>query len=87
MLMGPFMPKMMEIPELEDEGHEDITKVVADAPKVPPKHTHLLYKLDDHLGDHLGSTTSGADLSLLMACLCSKEEVSTRDCHNTIYTT
>lgn len=67
----------MEIPELEDEGHEDITKMVADAPKVAPKRTHLLHKLDDQLGSNLGSTISGVDLSLLMACLCPQEEVST----------
>lgn len=68
----------MEIPELEDEGEEDITKMVADAPRNLLQTLPALSDLADGQTAKMDNVSMGIDLSSLMACLCPEEEVSSR---------
>ncbi|GMH43553.1 hypothetical protein BSKO_11475 [Bryopsis sp. KO-2023] len=70
----------LEIPEMDDEGHEDITRVVAEAPKVSHTRLSALREIDISATEYSSKNKhEGVDLSLLTACLCSKEEVEEWD--------
>lgn len=50
--------------------------MVADAPRNTPQALPMLQDFDDDQPTKIGnSTAGGVDLSLLMACLCSEDEV------------
>mmetsp|Transcript_24236 Transcript_24236/g.52967 ORF Transcript_24236/g.52967 Transcript_24236/m.52967 type:complete len:260 (-) Transcript_24236:603-1382(-) len=71
---------ILDIPELEEEGKEDLTRVVAEAPKVRSNKVQGMEELDEDMQFRLPSTDDrDIDLSLLTAVLCSSEQVNEPD--------
>ncbi|GFR43160.1 hypothetical protein Agub_g4209 [Astrephomene gubernaculifera] len=71
---------IMEIPELEDEGREDLSNVVAEAPKVRTNKVQGMDELEEDMHYKLPATDDrDIDLSLLTAVLCSSEQVQEAD--------
>lgn len=72
--------EVLDIPEMEDEGNEDITTLVADAPKVRSNRVQDIAELEGDMQFRLPSNDDrDIDLSLLTACLCSSEQVHEGD--------
>ncbi|KAG1681326.1 hypothetical protein FOA52_007372 [Chlamydomonas sp. UWO 241] len=68
------------IMELEDEGREDLSSVIAAAPKVRNNKVQNLANLDEDMQFRLPATEDREiDLSLLTAFLCSSEQVDEAD--------
>lgn len=68
---------IMDIPELEEEGREDLSNVVAEAPKVRVQKVQGMDQLEEDMHFKLPSTDDrDIDLSLLTAVLCSSEQVN-----------
>eukprot|EP00199_Chlamydomonas_sp_CCMP681_P005847 CAMPEP_0119103696 /NCGR_PEP_ID=MMETSP1180-20130426/2082_1 /TAXON_ID=3052 ORGANISM="Chlamydomonas cf sp, Strain CCMP681" /NCGR_SAMPLE_ID=MMETSP1180 /ASSEMBLY_ACC=CAM_ASM_000741 /LENGTH=242 /DNA_ID=CAMNT_0007088265 /DNA_START=21 /DNA_END=749 /DNA_ORIENTATION=- len=71
---------IMEIPELEEEGKEDLTRMVASAPKVRSNRVQGMEELDEDQQYRLPPTGDrDIDLSILTAVLCSSEQVHEED--------
>ncbi|PNH05826.1 Intraflagellar transport protein 43 [Tetrabaena socialis] len=67
---------IMEIPELEEEGREDLSNVVAEAPKVRTNKVQGMEELEEDMHYKLPAMDDrDIDLSLLTAVLCSSEQV------------
>jgi len=67
---------ILEIPELEAEGEEDITFQVAEAPRARNNRMQTMAELDNDQQFNLPSNTDHeVDLSLLTMVLCSSEQV------------
>ncbi|KXZ49353.1 hypothetical protein GPECTOR_22g947 [Gonium pectorale] len=67
---------IMEIPELEEEGREDLSTVVAEAPKVRINKVQGMDELEEDMHFKLPAMDDrDIDLSLLTAVLCSSEQV------------
>ena len=67
---------ILEIPELEAEGDEDITFQVAEAPRARNNRMQTMAELDNDQQFNLPSNTDNeVDLSLLTMVLCSSEQV------------
>lgn len=68
---------LLDIPELEEQGKEDLTRVVAAAPKVRGNKVQELAELDEELHFKLPKNEDREiDLSLLTSVLCSLEQVT-----------
>ncbi|MEW5306386.1 MAG: hypothetical protein WDW36_008854 [Sanguina aurantia] len=71
---------ILEIPELEEEGKEDLTRLVAEAPRVRLNKVQDIAELDEDVQFRLPTTEDkDIDLSLLTAVLCSSEQVHEDD--------
>mmetsp|Transcript_23285 Transcript_23285/g.41325 ORF Transcript_23285/g.41325 Transcript_23285/m.41325 type:complete len:327 (-) Transcript_23285:394-1374(-) len=71
---------VLDIPELEDEGKEDISNVVAEAPKVCSNKVQGMEELEEETTFRLPTTGDrDMDLSLLTAVLCLAEQVREGD--------
>lgn len=67
---------ILEIPELEAEGEEDITFQVAEAPRARNNRMQTMAELDNDQQYNLPSNRDvDIDLSLLTSVLCSSEQV------------
>jgi len=67
---------ILDIPELEVEGEEDITFQVAEAPRARNNRMQTMAELDSDQQFNLPSNTDNeVDLSLLTMVLCSSEQV------------
>ncbi|KAG2437643.1 hypothetical protein HYH02_011282 [Chlamydomonas schloesseri] len=68
---------IMEIPELEEEGREDLSNIVAEAPKVRTNKVQGMDELEEDMHYKLPAMDDrDIDLSLLTAVLCSSEQVA-----------
>jgi len=68
--------EIMDIPELEEEGKEDLTRVVAEAPKVRSNKVQGIDELNEDTQFNLPNTDDrDIDLSMLTTVLCSSEQV------------
>ncbi|PNW81550.1 hypothetical protein CHLRE_06g251200v5 [Chlamydomonas reinhardtii] len=68
---------IMEIPELEEEGREDLSNIVAEAPKVRTNKVQGMEELEEDMHYKLPAMDDrDIDLSLLTAVLCSSEQVA-----------
>nr|BCL66256.1 hypothetical protein [Volvox reticuliferus] len=71
---------IMDIPELEDEGREDLSSVVAEAPKVRTNKVQGMEELEEDMHYKLPAMDDrDIDLSLLTGVLCSSEQVQELD--------
>ncbi|GIL46243.1 hypothetical protein Vafri_3271 [Volvox africanus] len=71
---------IMDIPELEDEGREDLSKMVAEAPKVQTNKVQRMEELEEEMHYKLPAMDDrDIDLSLLTGVLCSLEQVQEPD--------
>ncbi|EFJ40955.1 hypothetical protein VOLCADRAFT_107874 [Volvox carteri f. nagariensis] len=71
---------IMDIPELEDEGREDLSNVVAEAPKVRTNKVQGIEELEEDMHFKLPAMDDrDIDLSLLTGVLCSSEQVQELD--------
>jgi len=71
-----------DIPDLDEEGREDLTRIVAQAPRVPHARVQPISELQRDqawvpagAGGGGGGGSTDTDLSLLTACLCPSEQV------------
>ncbi|KAJ9523267.1 hypothetical protein QJQ45_024052 [Haematococcus lacustris] len=71
---------IMDIPELEEEGKEDLTRVVAEAPRVRTNKVQGIEELEEEGHFNLpGNTDRDVDLTMLTSVLCSSEQVHEPD--------
>nr|BCL66186.1 hypothetical protein [Volvox reticuliferus] len=71
---------ILDIPELEDEGREDLSNVVAEAPKVRTNKVQGMEELEEDMHYKLPAMDDrDIDLSLLTGVLCSSEQVQEPD--------
>nr|ADI46944.1 MOT41m [Volvox carteri f. nagariensis] len=71
---------IMDIPELEDEGREDLSNVVAAAPKIRTNKVQGMEELEEDMHFKLPAMDDrDIDLSLLTGVLCSSDQVQELD--------
>eukprot|EP00200_Dunaliella_tertiolecta_P006187 CAMPEP_0202345828 /NCGR_PEP_ID=MMETSP1126-20121109/4893_1 /ASSEMBLY_ACC=CAM_ASM_000457 /TAXON_ID=3047 /ORGANISM="Dunaliella tertiolecta, Strain CCMP1320" /LENGTH=308 /DNA_ID=CAMNT_0048937175 /DNA_START=2191 /DNA_END=3117 /DNA_ORIENTATION=+ len=72
--------EVLDIPELEEEGKEDLSRLVAEAPKIRTNKVQGIVELDEDMQYMLPAAgDKDIDLSMLTAVLASSEQVDEKD--------